>query len=127
MKLYDWHQSQSHVYIRPYTPITVTPSSISTPSHTHALYKCVTSVALSNGVYVLQKDMKEMWPCLTVEIRDDVRDASVDNEKEDSLDELLVRLYRDGDDERKRAMDKSFCESSGTVLSTDWESVKNKK
>ncbi|ELQ74864.1 Suppressor of G2 allele of skp1, partial [Trachipleistophora hominis] len=127
MKLYDWHQSQTHIYINPHVPLTITQSTISTPSHTSILYKNVTSVTLSNGVYVLQKDMKEMWPCLTVETREEVCEEHVEDEKDDSLDGLLIKLYKDGDDEKRRAMDKSFRESGGTMLSTDWERVKGKK
>lgn len=55
--------------------------------------------------------------------------AVEDSESEEGLSvmDLFSRIYqRSGDDVRK-AMEKSFYESGGTVLSTDWDQVKSKK
>lgn len=49
-----------------------------------------------------------------------------DEEKKDgaqSIDELLKDIYSKGSDETKRAINKSFQESNGTVLSTNWDEV----
>ncbi|KAF9761942.1 Protein SGT1 like protein [Nosema granulosis] len=40
---------------------------------------------------------------------------------------MISRIYDISDENVRRAMEKSFIESEGTVLSTDWEDVKNKK
>lgn len=40
-----------------------------------------------------------------------------------ALNELFQKLYADATDEQRRAMVKSYQESNGTALSTDWSSV----
>ncbi|KAI8450480.1 SGS domain-containing protein [Phakopsora pachyrhizi] len=44
-----------------------------------------------------------------------------------ALNELFQKLYADATDDQRRAMMKSYTESNGTALSTDWEDVKKKK
>ena len=45
---------------------------------------------------------------------------------DDGLNKMFQDLYRDADDDQRRAMMKSFVESNGTVLSTDWAEVGEK-
>ena len=45
---------------------------------------------------------------------------------DDGLNKMFQDLYRDADDDQRRAMMKSFVESNGTVLSTDWADVGRK-
>lgn len=61
-------------------------------------------------------------------------DKLVENELKDdaaqgeaALNELFQKIYTEGSDEVKKAMNKSFLESGGTVLSTNWNDVGEKK
>jgi suppressor of G2 allele of SKP1 len=49
-----------------------------------------------------------------------------EEEKADGLDGLLQKIYKDATPETRRAMMKSFTESKGTVLSTDWSDIGNR-
>ncbi|CDK29848.1 unnamed protein product [Kuraishia capsulata CBS 1993] len=50
-----------------------------------------------------------------------------DEEDNTNVDQFFKKLYADADDETRRAMMKSFVESNGTALSTDWTSVSKGK
>lgn len=51
------------------------------------------------------------------------QEAEETPEAEAALNALLQRIYGNGSDEVRRAMNKSFVESGGTVLSTNWSEV----
>ncbi|KAA1080811.1 hypothetical protein PGT21_022215 [Puccinia graminis f. sp. tritici] len=44
-----------------------------------------------------------------------------------AINEVFQKLYADATDEQKKAMMKSYVESNGTALSTDWADVSQKK
>merc|ERR1712136_630579 len=48
------------------------------------------------------------------------------SKKTKDWDKLVQKIYSDASDETKRAMNKSFQESNGTVLSTNWGEIGNK-
>ncbi|GAO18525.1 uncharacterized protein UV8b_06633 [Ustilaginoidea virens] len=45
------------------------------------------------------------------------------DEEESNVDDFFKRLYKNASEEQRRAMKKSFVESNGTSLSTDWSDV----
>lgn len=45
---------------------------------------------------------------------------------EDKDEDFFAKLYKDVDDDTRRAMMKSYVESNGTVLTTNWEEAKQK-
>ncbi|CAC9484836.1 phosphatase-like protein [Leishmania infantum JPCM5] len=77
---------------------------------------------------VTAKDLKypnskgKDWSALKLEVEEDAKP-----EGEAALNKLFQQIYGDGSDEQRRAMIKSFTESGGTVLSTNWDDVKKKK
>ncbi|XP_025195390.1 protein SGT1 homolog [Melanaphis sacchari] len=55
-----------------------------------------------------------------------VNDMTKDEDDSD-VNTLFKKIYSDGSDEVRKAMNKSFLESGGTVLSTNWKDVAQEK
>ncbi|MEE6471031.1 hypothetical protein FKM82_009163 [Ascaphus truei] len=64
------------------------------------------------------------WDMLMVEIKEEEKNEKLEGDA--ALNQLFQQIYSDGSDEVKRAMNKSFMESGGTVLSTNWTDVGKK-
>ncbi|XP_007891649.1 protein SGT1 homolog isoform X2 [Callorhinchus milii] len=65
------------------------------------------------------------WDQLVMEIKEEEKNEKLEGDA--ALNQLFQKIYADGSDEVKRAMNKSFTESGGTVLSTNWSEVGNKQ
>ncbi len=65
------------------------------------------------------KATSKNWDALAKRLTDEKEDESVET--------LFSKIYSDGNDDQRRAMIKSFYESGGTVLSTNWNEVSKKK
>ncbi|XP_042896659.1 protein SGT1 homolog isoform X2 [Parasteatoda tepidariorum] len=76
-------------------------------------------------VYPSSKPKKKDWDKLEQELKNE--EANEKLEGEAALNQLFQKIYADASDETKKAMNKSFLESGGTVLSTNWNEVGEKK
>lgn len=53
--------------------------------------------------------------------------AGEDTDEKSSVNDFFKNLYSGATEEQRRAMMKSFTESNGTSLSTNWDDVKDHK
>jgi len=66
-----------------------------------------------------KKKQPNDWEKLTKEI-----EKSEDKEGDQAVNDLFRKIYEGGSEEQRRDMNKSFQESGGTVLSTNWDEIK---
>lgn len=101
-----------------------------------SLYAPVCMHAIVNTDYKteisLTKEVPAKWNSIDGRVcvpkpRSDIYDVPKEDQSEMSLMELFRDIYAKGDEDIKRAMNKSLEESGGTVLSTNWNDVKSKK
>ncbi|EXX63482.1 Sgt1p [Rhizophagus irregularis DAOM 197198w] len=74
---------------------------------------------VGSGAYPSSAKRAKNWDALEKEISKEQEKP----EGEAALNSLFQQLYKDADDDTKRAMLKSYTESSGTCLSTNWGEV----
>lgn len=75
--------------------------------------------------YPSSSHMYKNWDRLAKQIQEEEKSENLEGDA--ALNKLFQQIYADGSDEVKRAMNKSFQESGGTVLSTNWKDVKKEK
>ncbi|XP_013773603.1 protein SGT1 homolog [Limulus polyphemus] len=75
-------------------------------------------------VYPSSAQHQKDWDKLVLDIKKE--EETEKPEGEAALNELFQKIYAEGSDEVKKAMNKSFMESGGTVLSTNWQEVGSK-
>ena len=68
---------------------------------------------------------KKDWEGIERQVKKD--EAEEKPEGDAALNQLFQKIYADGSDEVRKAMNKSFQESGGTVLSTNWNEIAAKK
>merc|ERR1719419_446907 len=99
-----------------------------------AVPKAATKTAESNGeggaaprppAYPTSRPGARNWDRIEKEIEAELEQDKPEGEQ--ALNELFQKIYRDADDDTRRAMNKSFQESGGTVLSTNWQDIQKEK
>ncbi|PSS34288.1 Protein SGT1 B like [Actinidia chinensis var. chinensis] len=65
------------------------------------------------------------WDKLEAQVKKEEKEEKLDGDA--ALNKFFQGIYQDADEDTRRAMRKSFVESNGTVLSTNWKEVGSKK
>ncbi|KMZ60185.1 hypothetical protein ZOSMA_5G00470 [Zostera marina] len=65
------------------------------------------------------------WDKLEAQVKKEEKEEKLDGDA--ALNKMFRDIYKDADEDTRRAMSKSFLESNGTVLSTNWSDVGKKK
>ncbi|KAM8959422.1 LOW QUALITY PROTEIN: protein SGT1 homolog [Lycaon pictus] len=82
-------------------------------------------IADVKNLYPSSSHYTRNWDKLVGEIKEEEKNEKL--EVDAALNKLFQQIYSDGSDEVKRAMNKSFMESGGTVLSINWSDVGKRK
>lgn len=75
--------------------------------------------------YPSSKHVGRDWDKLVANIKKEEKEEKLEGDA--ALQQLFQQIYKDGSDDVKKAMAKSFSESGGTVLSTNWSEIGSKK
>ena len=71
------------------------------------------------------------WEGITTSILSTEKERTLDQDPnvggDSSLNSFFQKIFADADDDTKKAMMKSYQESGGTTLSTNWDEVKQRK
>ncbi|KAF8013367.1 hypothetical protein BT93_I1265 [Corymbia citriodora subsp. variegata] len=83
------------------------------------------SVGPTRPAYPSSKNKVANWDKLEAEVKQEEKDEKLDGDA--ALNKLFRDIFSNADEDARRAMTKSFVESNGTVLSTNWKEVGAKK
>lgn len=86
-------------------------------------------MASNNDNNPKKEEIPKIWSKNWDQIVKDIEKEEEEEEKrgEGSVDQLFKKIYANGSEEVRKAMNKSFQESGGTVLSTNWGEVSKAK
>ncbi|AEE84778.1 phosphatase-like protein [Arabidopsis thaliana] len=83
----------------------------------------VSSEVSQRPAYPSSKKVKD-WDKLEAEVKKQEKDEKLEGDA--ALNKFFREIYQNADEDMRRAMSKSFVESNGTVLSTNWQEVGTK-
>ena len=96
--------------------------SLAVPTHRHITIKALASLPAPTTT------KKKNWEGITTEILSSEKEKTLDEDPnvsgDSTINSFFQKLYGDADEDTRRAMMKSFSESGGTTLSTNWDEVK---
>ncbi|KAJ7974124.1 protein SGT1-like [Quillaja saponaria] len=75
--------------------------------------------------YPSSKPKRVDWDKLEAQVKKEEKEEKLDGDA--ALNKFFRDIYQDADEDTRKAMSKSFVESNGTVLSTNWKEVGSKK
>ena len=70
-------------------------------------------------------EQQQRWDALAAQAEKEEKEEKLEGDA--ALNQLFQNIYKDADPETQRAMNKSFQESNGTVLSTNWAEIGKEK
>ncbi|XP_034710883.1 protein SGT1 homolog isoform X1 [Vitis riparia] len=85
----------------------------------------IAGVASQRPTYPSSKTKLVDWDKLEAQVKKEEKEEKLDGDA--ALNKFFRDIYKDADEDTRRAMQKSFVESNGTVLSTNWKEVGSKK
>ncbi|XP_058181465.1 protein SGT1 homolog A-like, partial [Rhododendron vialii] len=88
------------------------------------LQKINVSTVAQRTSYPSSKPRRVDWDSLEAQVKKEEKEEKLDGDA--ALNKFFRGIYQDVDEDTRRAMRKSFVESNGTVLSTNWEEVGSK-
>ncbi|CAA0826406.1 Protein SGT1 homolog B [Striga hermonthica] len=89
------------------------------------LRKASVSSGTQKPTYPSSKPKRVDWDKLEAQVKKEEKEEKLDGDA--ALNKFFREIYKDADEDTRRAMSKSFVESNGTVLSTNWKEVGSKK
>ncbi|KAK9277180.1 hypothetical protein L1049_006719 [Liquidambar formosana] len=84
----------------------------------------VSSVVSQRPTYPSSKSRARDWDKLEAQVKAEEKEEKLDGDA--ALNKFFRDIYQNADEDMRRAMSKSFVESNGTVLSTNWKEVGSK-
>jgi suppressor of G2 allele of SKP1 len=91
----------------------------------------VNSAAVPSSSSASKVNLKKNWEGITTEILSSDKEKTTEEDPnvggDNTLNSFFQKIFGDADEDTKRAMMKSYQESGGTTLSTNWDEVKKSK
>ncbi|GAU29211.1 hypothetical protein TSUD_362010 [Trifolium subterraneum] len=99
--------------------------SLEFTTETTVATRAIASSVTVRPTYPSSKPKRVDWDKLEAQVKKEEKDENLDGDA--ALNKFFREIYQDADEDTRRAMKKSFVESNGTVLSTNWKEVGTKK
>jgi suppressor of G2 allele of SKP1 len=106
-------------------------SCLRTIEHYSALANSPAAPAPASSSSASKVNLKKNWEGITTQILSGDKEKTTEEDPnvggDSTLNSFFQKIFGDADEDTKRAMMKSYQESGGTTLSTNWDEVKSSK